>query len=140
MGRPPVLTTDRLMKATSRHTVRRGTPPSVEDLCRSLGGVSTRTVFRYLRLLDGAVERRPGISGVKALVTARRRGPMPMLTEGDYILVSELKAVRIAKDAIRSLIHEEVQDDLKVTIRHLRRIEETLERRLHERMYEAAEK
>jgi repressor LexA len=41
----------------------------VEELRRELGVASTRTVFRYLQLLqqDGAIERRPGAPGVKLL-------------------------------------------------------------------------
>ena len=43
--------------------------PSVEELRRELGVASTRTVFRYLQMLeeDGAIERRPGAPGVKLL-------------------------------------------------------------------------
>lgn len=69
MGRKPLLSKDKVLVALQRWTARHGGQPSVEDLRRELGVASTRTVFRYLQMLDddGAIERRPGAPGVKLL-------------------------------------------------------------------------
>ena len=69
MGRNPVLTKEGVLVALQRWTASHGREPSVEELRRELDVASTRTVFRYLRLLeeDGGIERRPGASGVKLL-------------------------------------------------------------------------
>jgi repressor LexA len=58
-----------VLVAVQRWTAKNGRQPSVDELRRELGVASTRTVFRYLRLLeeDGAIERRPGAPGVKLL-------------------------------------------------------------------------
>lgn len=67
MGRRPLLTKEEVHAALQQWTARNEGQPSVEELRRKLGVASTRTVFRYLRLLecDGAIERRPGMPGVK---------------------------------------------------------------------------
>lgn len=69
MGRKPLLTKEKVLVALQRWTARNGGQPSVEELRRELGVASTRTVFRYLQMLDedGAIERRPGAPGVKLL-------------------------------------------------------------------------
>jgi repressor LexA len=69
MGRKPLLTKDTVLVALQRWTARNSEQPSVEELRRELGVASTRTVFRYLQMLeeDGAIERRPGAPGVKLL-------------------------------------------------------------------------
>lgn len=69
MGRKPLLSKEKVLVALQRWTARNGGQPSVEDLRRELGVASTRTVFRYLQMLDddGAIERRPGAPGVKLL-------------------------------------------------------------------------
>ena len=69
MGRRPLLTKERVLAALQYWTANHGRPPSLEELRKELGVGSTRTIFRYLQLLhvDGAVERRPGTSGVKLL-------------------------------------------------------------------------
>ncbi len=69
MGRRPLLTKEGVLVALQRWTAGHGRLPSVEELRRELGIASTRTVFRYLRMLeeDGVIERRPGASGVKLL-------------------------------------------------------------------------
>lgn len=67
MGRRPLLTKGDVHVALQRWTAINGRQPSVEELRRELKVASTRTVFRYLRMLetDGAIERRPGAPGVK---------------------------------------------------------------------------
>lgn len=67
MGRRPLLTTGKVLAAIQRWTAKHARQPSVDDLRRELGVASTRTVFRYLQMLEdsGAIERRPGVPGVK---------------------------------------------------------------------------
>jgi repressor LexA len=69
MGRRPLLTKEKVLVALQHWTARNGGQPSVEELRRELGVASTRTVFRYLQMLedDGAIKRRPGAPGVKLL-------------------------------------------------------------------------
>lgn len=69
MGRKPLLTKEKVLVALQGWTARNGAQPSVEELRRELGVASTRTVFRYLQMLeeDGAIERSPGKPGVKLL-------------------------------------------------------------------------
>src|SRR5688572_8733329 len=67
MGRRPLLTKEKVLTALQRWTAKHARQPSVDELRRELGVASTRTVFRYLQMLDedGAIERRPGVPGVK---------------------------------------------------------------------------
>jgi repressor LexA len=69
MGRRPLLTKEKVLAALQRWTAGHGRSPSLEELRLELGVGSTRTVFRYLEMLevDGAIERRPGAPGVKLL-------------------------------------------------------------------------
>jgi repressor LexA len=69
MGRRPLLTKEKVLVALQRWMANHGRQPSVDELRRELGVASTRTVFRYLQLLeeDGAIQRRPGAPGVKLL-------------------------------------------------------------------------
>jgi repressor LexA len=69
MGRRPLLAKEKVLVALQRWTAGHGRSPSLEELRREMGVGSTRTVFRYLEMLeeDGAIERRPGASGVKLL-------------------------------------------------------------------------
>ena len=67
MGRRPLLTKAKVLAALQRLIAKYARQPSVDELRRELGVASTRTVFRYLQMLeeDGAIERRPGVPGVK---------------------------------------------------------------------------
>lgn len=69
MGRKPLLTKEQVLLAIQRWVVGYGTSPSIEQLRRELGVGSTRTVFRYLQLLeeDGAIERLPEARGLRLL-------------------------------------------------------------------------
>jgi repressor LexA len=69
MGRNPLLTKDQVLVALQRWTASHGRAPSAEELRRELRVGSTRTIFRYLQLLedDGSIERRQGAPGVKLL-------------------------------------------------------------------------
>jgi repressor LexA len=72
MGRRPLLTKEKVLIALQRCIANDDRLPSVDELRRELGVGSTRTVFRYLQLLedDGAIQRRPGAPGVKLLKPA----------------------------------------------------------------------
>ena len=69
MGRRPLITKEDVRVALQRWTAQHGRQPSVEELRQGIGVASTRTIFRYLQMLeeDGAIERRPGVPGVKLL-------------------------------------------------------------------------
>jgi repressor LexA len=69
MGRKPLLTKEKVLVTLQRWTARNGGQPSVEELRCELGVASTRTVFRYLQMLeaDGVIKRRPGAPGVRLL-------------------------------------------------------------------------
>lgn len=70
-GRKKQLTKDEVLKAINGLIIERGLPPTIEELRRSLGVGSTRTVLRYLRWLEdeGDIERWSGARGVRALRT-----------------------------------------------------------------------
>src|SRR5665213_2267706 len=69
MGRRPLLSGERVLAAIQRWLVEHGAPPSIEQLRRELKVGSTRTVFRYLELLeqDGALEREEGSGRLRLL-------------------------------------------------------------------------
>ena len=69
MGRRPLLTKQQVHVALQRFTASHGRAPSAEELRRELRIGSTRTVFRYLQMLEdeGAIARRQGAPGVKLL-------------------------------------------------------------------------
>ena len=96
MGRRPLLTKEIVLSALQHWTAKHARQPSVDQLRRELGVASTRTVFRYLQMLEegGAIERRPGVPGVKVLrpkhegvqtrsvpVVGRVPAGMPMLAD-----------------------------------------------------------
>src|SRR5689334_21527216 len=62
MGRRPLLTKEQVHVALQRFTAGYGRAPSVEELRRELRVGSTRTIFRYLQMLEdqGTIARRPG--------------------------------------------------------------------------------
>ena len=67
MSRPKLLTKDQVIDTLNRWFIRNGVPPTIEELRRLLGVGSTRTVLRYLRLLEeqGLIERWTGARGLK---------------------------------------------------------------------------
>src|SRR5438093_3520860 len=67
MGRPKLLTKEQVIDVLSRWFIRNSVPPTVEELRRLLGVVSTRTVLRYLYLLEqeGHIERWSGARGLR---------------------------------------------------------------------------
>lgn len=69
MGRRPLISKEDVRVALQRWTAQHGRQPSVDELRQAVGVASTRTIFRYLQMLeeDGAIERRPGVPGVKLL-------------------------------------------------------------------------
>lgn len=68
MGRKPALELSRVVAAIER-AFRSGAAPTIRELAHALGGVSTRTVHRYLDLLEqeGWIERWPGSRGMRLL-------------------------------------------------------------------------
>ena len=67
MSRPKLLTKEQVVDTLNRWFIRNGVPPTIEELRRLLGVGSTRTVLRYLRLLEeqGLIERWTGARGLK---------------------------------------------------------------------------
>jgi repressor LexA len=72
MPRPKLVTREQVIDALSRWFIRNSVPPTVEELRRLLGVGSTRTVLRYLNLLEqeGYIERWSGARGLRL-----RKGP-----------------------------------------------------------------
>src|SRR5438128_6682106 len=104
MGRKPILTKDKVLVALQRWTARNGGQPSVEELRRELGVASTRTVFRYLQMLeqDGAIERRPGAPGVKLL---KPRSEGAQTRAGPVLGRVPAGALMLAEENIEGWIH-----------------------------------
>ena len=69
MGRRPVLRNRDVLAAIQRWLANHGDSPSIDELRRELGVGSTRTVFRYLQLLEeeGLIEREHGGRGLRIL-------------------------------------------------------------------------
>jgi len=67
MPRPKLVTKEKVIDALSRWFIRNSVPPTVEELRRVLGVGSTRTVLRYLDLLEeeGYIERWSGARGLR---------------------------------------------------------------------------
>jgi repressor LexA len=65
MGRTPLFTSDHVLGVIHNWVVAHGESPTIQDLAKALKVNSTRTVVRYLQLLEaeGALERR-GSRGV----------------------------------------------------------------------------
>ncbi|MBI4691418.1 MAG: HTH domain-containing protein [Nitrospirae bacterium] len=62
MGRKKLLTKEEVLRAINQWLIKTGTPPTIEELRKSLGVGSTRTILRYLKLLEenGDIERCAG--------------------------------------------------------------------------------
>ncbi len=60
MGRRKQLSREEVLSAINEAFIKRGLPPTIEELRRALGVGSTRTVLRYLRWLEeeGDIERK----------------------------------------------------------------------------------
>jgi repressor LexA len=67
MARPKLLTREQVVNALSGWFIRNSVPPTVEELRRLLGVGSTRTVLRYLDLLEeeGYIQRWSGARGIR---------------------------------------------------------------------------
>jgi repressor LexA len=74
MGRKKLLTKDVVLEAINQWLIKTGTPPTVDELRKSLGVGSTRTVLRYLEWLEenGDIERWPGARGLRPLRTTNK--------------------------------------------------------------------
>src|SRR4030095_8453403 len=72
MARPKLVSKEHVVDALSHWFIRHNVPPTIEDLRRLLRVGSTRTVLRYLHLLEkeGHIERWSGARGLRM-----RKGP-----------------------------------------------------------------
>ena len=72
MTRPRRFSDDDVLEAIQRWIVANGAPPTIEELRRTLGVGSTRTILRYLEALEkaGQIERWPGARGLRVLRSA----------------------------------------------------------------------
>ena len=72
MGRKPALRKEKVLAAIQRWLTEHGDSPSIEELRRELNVGSTRTVFRYLQLLEeeGLIERDRSGHGLRLLKPA----------------------------------------------------------------------
>ncbi len=111
MGRKPSLELSRVVAAIER-AFRNGAPPTIRELADALGGVSTRTVHRYLDILEDErwIERWPGSRGIRLLRSASANTetvPMPLVGEvpaGPLLLAEENREgwVRVPRSFVRS--------------------------------------
>jgi repressor LexA len=78
MGRTPLFEKSHALRAIQRLIIRRGVPPTIRELQHELGVRSTRTVRRYLELLEeaGELDRLPGSRGIKLRRSPGRQGEM----------------------------------------------------------------
>jgi repressor LexA len=69
MPKDKLLQKPEILRAIRNHLVHHGVAPTVEELRKSLGVGSTRTVLRYLNWLEagGDIERWPGARGLRLL-------------------------------------------------------------------------
>lgn len=76
MGRDKLFTKEEVLEAIQRHLLKRGVPPTVEELRKALSAGSTRTILRYLQQLekDGDIRRWPGARGIR-LRKIPKKGP-----------------------------------------------------------------
>ena len=89
MGRKPILDPKRLLSAIEHEVRSSGNAPTMRDLARKLGGVSTRTIHRYVEKLeqDGWIERGSAGRSVRIL-----RSSAPELETVAVPLVGEAPA------------------------------------------------
>jgi len=69
MGRKRILKYEQVFGAVQQWLVRHGHPPTIEELRKTLGLGSKRTVLTYLQRLEqsGKIERWPGARGIRLL-------------------------------------------------------------------------
>lgn len=69
MGRHKQLSREEVLSAINEAFIKRGLPPTIEELRQALGVGSTRTVLRYLQWLEaeGDIERWKGARGLRPL-------------------------------------------------------------------------
>lgn len=74
MGRKKLLTKEVVLRAINQWLIKTGAPPTIEELRKSLGVGSTRTVLRYLKCLEenGDIERWAGARGLRPLRTSNK--------------------------------------------------------------------
>ncbi len=112
MARPKLLSKEQVVDTLSCWFIRNSVPPTVEELRRLLGVGSTRTVLRYLHLLEheGYIERWSGARGFRMrrglTVTGLETRLVPIVGEapaGQLMPAEEnmLGQVQIPKDFLR---------------------------------------
>ncbi len=108
MARPKLVTEEQVIDALSRWFIRNGVPPTVEELRRLLGVGSTRTVLRYLRLLEeeGYIERWSGARGIRM-----RRGSTAGLETRVVPIVGEAPAGQLMPAEENILGHVQIPKD-----------------------------
>ena len=103
MGRRKLLTREDVLEAIRRLLVRRGVPPTVEELRRELGVGSSRTIHRYLTWLEeeNDIERWEGARGIRLL-----RQPQPDVQTRAVPLVGDVAAgpAMLAEENIESWV------------------------------------
>jgi len=112
MGRKRLFAKDDVLRSIGEWIMRHGVPPTIEELRRSLGVGSIRTILRYLEWLEaeGDIKRWPGARGLRLL-----RAPQKGLETKAVPLVGEVPAgpmmlaeenietwIRVPKDFLRS--------------------------------------
>src|SRR6266849_2197787 len=86
MGRKPLISTDEVLEAINRWIVEHGLAPTIEELRQELGLGSTRTVLRYLEILEkeGEIRRWAGARGIRPLKSPAKgieTIPIPLVGE-----------------------------------------------------------
>lgn len=108
MARPKLVTREQVINALSRWFIRNSVPPTVEELRRLLGVGSTRTVLRYLDLLEeeGYIERWSGARGLRM-----RRGSAASLETRLVPIVGEAPAGQLMPAEENMLGHVQIPKD-----------------------------
>jgi len=112
MARPKILSKEQVVDALSRWFARNSMPPTIEELRRTLRVGSTRTVLRYLDVLEeeGYIERWPGARGFRMRKGSAAKGvqtrSVPIVGEapaGQLMPAEEniLGQVQIPKDFLK---------------------------------------
>jgi repressor LexA len=115
MGRKKLFSKEQILEAINRLILRKGVPPTIEELRASLGIGSKRTILRYLDLLveEGDIQRWSGARGLRPL-RAPKKGletrAVPVIGEvpAGPMMVAEENVetwVRVPKEYLKSGSH-----------------------------------
>jgi len=97
MGRKRILGKEEVLNSINRLIIKSGASPTIEELRNDLKVGSTRTVLRYLKLLEeeGEIERWSGARGLRPLKMLKKgieTRPIPLLGEapaGPFMVAEE---------------------------------------------------